>query len=90
MRAAPANTPVAQAYVRGKHGGATRLWAGRLQSPSMSASKPHALVIAALITEEVRKYAAEQGVSEQDALQKEMEQRAKEFVEAGAEVYSKV
>jgi len=56
----------------------------------MSASKPHALVIAALITEEVRKYAAEQGVSEQDALQKEMEQRAKEFVEAGAEVYSKV
>jgi phosphomethylpyrimidine synthase len=41
------------------------------------------------ITEDVRKYAAEHGVTEQDALQKGMEEKAKEFVEAGAEVYSR-
>jgi phosphomethylpyrimidine synthase len=41
------------------------------------------------ITEDVRKYAAEQGVSEQEALQKGMEEKSKEFVEQGAEVYTK-
>src|SRR6202041_1382852 len=41
------------------------------------------------ITEDVRKYAAEQGVSEQEALQKGMEAKSKEFVEKGAEVYAK-
>jgi phosphomethylpyrimidine synthase len=41
------------------------------------------------ITEDVRKYAAEQGVSEQEALQKGMEEKSKEFVEKGAEVYAK-
>ena len=40
------------------------------------------------ITQDVRKYAAEQGVSEQEALQKGMEEKSKEFVEKGAEVYS--
>ena len=40
------------------------------------------------ITEDVRKYAAEQGVSEQEALQKGMEEKSKEFVEKGAEVYA--
>jgi phosphomethylpyrimidine synthase len=41
------------------------------------------------ITEDVRKYAAEQGIAEQEALKKGMEAKSKEFVEKGAEVYSK-
>jgi len=41
------------------------------------------------ITEDVRKYAEEQKVSEQEALQKGMEQKAREFVEKGAEIYTK-
>jgi phosphomethylpyrimidine synthase len=39
------------------------------------------------ITEDVRKYAAEQKISEEQALQAGLEQKAKEFVERGAEVY---
>ncbi len=39
------------------------------------------------ITDDVRRYAAEQGLSEQDAVAKGMEEMAKEFVEKGAEVY---
>ena len=42
------------------------------------------------ITEDVRKYAAEQGVSEGEALKRGMEAKSKEFVEKGAEVYAKV
>ena len=41
------------------------------------------------ITEDVRKYAAEQGVSEQEALEKGMEEKSKEFAEKGAELYAK-
>ncbi len=41
------------------------------------------------ITEDVRKYAAEQGVAESDALQKGLEDKSREFVEKGAEVYAK-
>jgi hypothetical protein len=41
------------------------------------------------ITEDVRKYAAEQGLSEAEVLQAGMEQKAKEFAAAGAEIYSK-
>ncbi len=41
------------------------------------------------ITEDVRKYAAEQKLSEEQALQAGMEQKAKEFIEPGAEIYSK-
>ena len=41
------------------------------------------------ITQDVREYAAKQGLSEQDALSKGMEQKAVEFVEKGAEIYSK-
>ncbi len=41
------------------------------------------------ITEDVRKYAAEQGVSEDAALAKGMEEKSREFVEKGAEVYAK-
>jgi phosphomethylpyrimidine synthase len=41
------------------------------------------------MTEDVRKYAAEHGVTEQDALQKGMEEKSREFVEHGAEIYAK-
>jgi phosphomethylpyrimidine synthase len=41
------------------------------------------------ITEDVRKFAAEQGVTEDKALQTGMEQKAREFVEKGSEIYAK-
>ena len=41
------------------------------------------------ITEDVRKYAAEQGVSDVQALQAGMEQKAKDFMDAGSHVYAK-
>jgi len=41
------------------------------------------------ITEDVRKYAAEQEISEEEALKKGMDEKSKEFVEKGAEVYAK-
>jgi phosphomethylpyrimidine synthase len=41
------------------------------------------------ITEDVRKFAAEQKISEEQALQVGLEKKAKEFAEAGAEIYSK-
>lgn len=41
------------------------------------------------ITEDVRKFAAEQKLSEQQALQVGMEQKAKEFGEKGSQVYAK-
>jgi phosphomethylpyrimidine synthase len=41
------------------------------------------------ITEDVRKYAAEQAISEEEALKKGMEEKSKEFVEKGAQVYAK-
>jgi phosphomethylpyrimidine synthase len=41
------------------------------------------------ITEDVRKYAAEQGISENEALESGLEEKAKEFVVKGAEVYAK-
>ena len=41
------------------------------------------------ITEDVRKYAAEQGLAEERALKAGMEQKAREFVEKGAEIYTK-
>ncbi|GEP44800.1 phosphomethylpyrimidine synthase ThiC [Brevifollis gellanilyticus] len=40
------------------------------------------------ITEDVRKYAAEQAISEDEAIKRGMEEKSKEFVEAGAEVYT--
>lgn len=39
------------------------------------------------ITEDVRKYAAEQSLTEDDAVRRGLEQKAAEFVEKGAEVY---
>ncbi|MFM8684271.1 MAG: phosphomethylpyrimidine synthase ThiC, partial [Chthoniobacterales bacterium] len=41
------------------------------------------------ITEDVRRYAAEQGVSENDALRAGMEEKSREFAEKGAELYAK-
>jgi phosphomethylpyrimidine synthase len=41
------------------------------------------------ITEDVRKYAAEQELSDEEAFTTGMEQKAKEFVEKGAEIYAK-
>jgi phosphomethylpyrimidine synthase len=42
------------------------------------------------IAEDVRKYAAEQGIAEEGALKMGMEEKSKEFVEKDAEVYAKV
>ena len=39
--------------------------------------------------QDVRKFAAEQKLSEDEALRAGMEQKAREFTEAGAELYSK-
>jgi phosphomethylpyrimidine synthase len=41
------------------------------------------------ITEDVRKFAEEQGIAEEEALKRGMEEKSKEFVEKGAEVYAK-
>jgi phosphomethylpyrimidine synthase len=41
------------------------------------------------ITEDVRKYAAEQGIAEEEALKKGMEEKSKEFAEKGNELYAK-
>ena len=42
------------------------------------------------ITKDVRKYAAQQGTSEDQALYADVEQKAREFVERGSEVYAKL
>jgi phosphomethylpyrimidine synthase len=42
-----------------------------------------------LFTEDVRKYAAEQGSSESEAVESGLKEKAREFVEKGAEVYAK-
>src|SRR5437867_3867465 len=41
------------------------------------------------ITEDVRKYAAELGLGEEEAIRKGMEDKSKEFVQKGAEIYAK-
>ncbi len=41
------------------------------------------------ITEDVRKYAAEQGITEYEALESGLKAKSEEFVEKGAEVYAK-
>jgi phosphomethylpyrimidine synthase len=40
------------------------------------------------ITEDVRKYAEEQGLTEAEALEKGMGEKAEEFLKKGGEVYS--
>ena len=39
------------------------------------------------ITQDGREFAAKQGIAEADAIAKGMEEKAEEFVKAGAEVY---
>ena len=41
------------------------------------------------ITEDVRKYAVEQGIAEKEAVKKVMEAKSKEVIEKGAGVYAK-
>jgi hypothetical protein len=41
------------------------------------------------ITEDVRKFAAEQGISENEALEKGLKERPAEFVKKGSKVYAK-
>src|SRR5882672_4753815 len=41
------------------------------------------------ITQDVREYAEKQGVTEQEALMKGMQEKAQEFVDSGAEIYRK-
>ena len=41
------------------------------------------------ITEDVRKYAAEHGLSESEAIEKGFKQKATEFTKSGAEIYAK-
>jgi phosphomethylpyrimidine synthase len=40
------------------------------------------------ITEDVRKYAAEQGISESEALERGLKEKSAEFVEKRAEIYA--
>jgi len=41
------------------------------------------------ITEDVRKYAAEHGMTDAEAIELGMEEKRKEFLERGAEIYAK-
>jgi phosphomethylpyrimidine synthase len=41
------------------------------------------------ITEDVRKYAAEQGLAESEALESGLKEKAKQFAETGSELYAK-
>ncbi len=41
------------------------------------------------ITEDVRKFAAEQGIAEEEASKKGMEERSKDFAEKGGALYAK-
>ena len=41
------------------------------------------------ITEDVRKYAAEQGIGEFEALESGMQEKMKEFADKGSELYAK-
>jgi phosphomethylpyrimidine synthase len=41
------------------------------------------------ITKDVRKYTAEQGITEEAAIERGQQEKAKEFQETGAEIYAK-
>ena len=53
-----------------------------LQSPFIS------LLLQQESTEDVRKYAAEQGIDEEEALKKGMEEKSRDFTERGSELYA--
>ena len=40
------------------------------------------------ISEEVREYAAKEGLTDEEAIEKGMEEKAQEFAEKGSEIYS--
>jgi phosphomethylpyrimidine synthase len=42
------------------------------------------------ISQDVREYAKEKGIKEEEALQKGMDEKSQQFLEEGAEVYHKV
>jgi phosphomethylpyrimidine synthase len=42
------------------------------------------------ITQDVREYAAQQGLAESQALERGMQEKAQQFVEQGGEIYSKL
>ena len=42
------------------------------------------------ITQDVREYAKEKGISDEQALQKGMDEKSIEFVKKGSEVYQKI
>jgi phosphomethylpyrimidine synthase len=42
------------------------------------------------ITEDVRKYAAEQGISENETLEKGLKEKSVEFAKKGSEVFAKL
>jgi phosphomethylpyrimidine synthase len=39
------------------------------------------------LTQEVREYAATHGIAEQEVIEKGLEEKAKEFVQSGGEIY---
>ena len=41
------------------------------------------------ITEDVRRYAEEKGLNEEEAIERGLDEKSREFVEKGADVYSK-
>ncbi len=41
------------------------------------------------LTDDVRRYAAEPGIAEEEAIKRRMQEKSKEFVDQGAEVYAK-
>ena len=65
----------------------TRTSGGQRTGPPYLKMHPH--FCSMKITEDVRKYAAELGIAEEEALKRGMEEKSKEFVEKGAEVYAK-
>ena len=60
---------------------------GRADVSPAASGGPHCCSMK--IMEDVRKYAEEQKLSEQEALAKGMEEKSREFVEKGAELYAK-
>ncbi len=46
---------------------------------------PHSCAVKS--TEDIRKYAAEQGIAEEEALKKGMEEKSRGFTEKGSELY---
>jgi hypothetical protein len=68
-----------------------RFYGAEIRSSSPGFSVPQSLGeggCSLKISEEARQYAAEQGIAEEEAIAKGMEEKSKEFVEKGAEVYT--